>query len=346
MLHWMKWTMIAAAGCLPALALADEPAKQDDAPQELRVRVQPLKDGQPSVLVLPERGEKHSFHFGPVEFERRNVLFFDGDDAPNPQPPEQIQQLQNAQRALELAFRPAKREKGTYLGISAAPPPPVLRKQLGLAPGMGLVIEFVVPSSPAAKAGAQQFDILQKLDDQVIVNREQLTVLVRSRKPGDEIKLGVIRDGKPTTLTARLIEHDVEPLVTEDVDFQLDHVLPEPRVWQIDPRQRPPAKGWDAAVGPGNVGLFSITLLEGDRSYAIITNQAGDKTFTVKGKDGKVIFEGPIDTKEQLGKVPAELKKKLEKLQPAAAGGALNNPFGAPKAKPATEPAHRSKDAD
>ena len=58
-------------------------------------------------------------------------------------------------------------------------------------------------------------------------------MLVRSHKPGDEMKLTIIRDGKPQTLTAKLAEHDIEPLVEgREGDrewMELRRALPEPK---------------------------------------------------------------------------------------------------------------------
>jgi hypothetical protein len=59
----------------------------------------------------------------------------------------------------------------------------------------------------------------------------------------------------------------------------------------------------------------ALTWLEGDRSYTLVTDATGHKTFTVKGKDGKTIFEGPVNSADELGKVPGDLKEKLDKLQ-------------------------------
>src|SRR5205085_1498555 len=68
------------------------------------------------------------------------------------------------------------------------------------------------PRPPAAEAGLKQYDVLHKIDDQILVNEQQLAVLVRAHKPSEEVKLTVIRDGKPQTLTAKLAEKDLPPL--------------------------------------------------------------------------------------------------------------------------------------
>src|SRR5262249_17419321 len=49
----------------------------------------------------------------------------------------------------------------TYLGIETSQVPDVVSEQLGLAKGLGLVVEYVEPNSPAASAGIQQNDILK-----------------------------------------------------------------------------------------------------------------------------------------------------------------------------------------
>ena len=56
---------------------------------------------------------------------------------------------------------PGHHEKGprvpvTYLGVETSQVPDVVSEQLGLAKGLGLVVEYVEPNSPAASAGVQQ----------------------------------------------------------------------------------------------------------------------------------------------------------------------------------------------
>jgi hypothetical protein len=303
-MQWIKWTILAAASCLPALALAEEPANKPENPN-------------PGVVRVPAADRDQQ--------DPRTRLF-------------EVRNLEVALR--DAAFAP-RREKGSYLGVSASPPPPVLRKQLGLHEGMGLVVDLVVPESPAAKAGLQQFDVLQKLDDQLIVNPEQLAVLVRSHKPGEEVKLGIIHEGKSATLTAKLAEHDLEPLgLGGDWDVLVERAMPEARVTQIAPGQRPGANAWGGFNLEHVAG--SVTWLEGDRSYTLTTNHEGRKTFTVKGTDGKQIFEGPINSREDREKVPADLRTKLDKLMQSMPGQTVNI-SNSPVANPATQPVKKSE---
>src|SRR6516225_2640488 len=50
-----------------------------------------------------------------------------------------------------------------FLGVESSPVPSVLSEQMGLPKGFGLVVDYVVPDSPAATAGVQQNDILKML---------------------------------------------------------------------------------------------------------------------------------------------------------------------------------------
>jgi hypothetical protein len=99
--------------------------------------------------------------------------------------------------------KPARREL-PWLGLSADEPPEVLVAQLGLEPGVGLVVEFVSEGSPAAAAGLRQHDLLVAFDDQPLVHPAQLRKLVQARKEGDLVKLTYYRAGKKETCTAKL----------------------------------------------------------------------------------------------------------------------------------------------
>jgi putative serine protease PepD len=47
-------------------------------------------------------------------------------------------------------------------------------------------------------------DIVTKVDGKAIRTGEQLATLVAAHKPGDEIKLTIVRDGKVQALTVKL----------------------------------------------------------------------------------------------------------------------------------------------
>ena len=113
-----------------------------------------------------------------------------------------------AEHAYAAAIAAPEKETVAFLGVSALPASGALGSQLRLPAGVGLVLHYIVPDSPAAEAGLQRHDLLHKLDDQLLINGEQLAVLVRTYEPGDTVTLTVIRAGQSLQIAATLAEHE------------------------------------------------------------------------------------------------------------------------------------------
>jgi len=84
----------------------------------------------------------------------------------------------------------------TWLGVSTIEASEALSSQLDLKPGVGLVVTYVAPDSPAAKSGLRKNDVLTEFDDQALVHPAQFRKLVHVRKEGDTINLAYYRAGK------------------------------------------------------------------------------------------------------------------------------------------------------
>jgi hypothetical protein len=69
---------------------------------------------------------------------------------------------------------------------------------------VGVKFSDVRENSPAAKAGLKGGDILTEFDGKAIQNLYDFTYALRARKPGDEVKVKVTRDGKPLEVTVVL----------------------------------------------------------------------------------------------------------------------------------------------
>ena len=110
-----------------------------------------------------------------------------------------------------------EKEKVAFLGVETMPVDRTVAAQLGLPRDTGLVVRRVAEGSPAASL-LQEHDILTKLDDQILIDMHQLSVLVRSHKAGDEVKLTYVRAGKEATTKAKLGEREV-PKFSGDFGF-------------------------------------------------------------------------------------------------------------------------------
>lgn len=237
-----------------------------------------------------------------------------------------------------------EKEKVTFLGVETAPVSRTLAAQLGLARDTGLVVTHIAENSPAA-AVLKEDDVLTKLDDQMLINQQQLGVLVRARKEGDEVKLTLIRNGKEAAVKAKLGTHEV-PKMAGGFFFQNG---PGGMSWNIGPlsgglerlRELPGMRADDARdvlrmigrdkrifqANPG-VRIFrhggkgstildlpnsNISYSDDDGSIEIKADD-GKRELTVKDAKGKVTFQAPINTEEERKKLPPEVVKQLEKL--------------------------------
>ena len=70
---------------------------------------------------------------------------------------------------------------------------------------LGFKITEISPKGPAEKAGLKVGDVIVRLDDRKVKSQDHLTVFIARHKPGDEVTLGVLRDGKETEIKATLV---------------------------------------------------------------------------------------------------------------------------------------------
>ncbi len=97
----------------------------------------------------------------------------------------------------------------TFLGVETSQVPDVVSEQLGLVKGLGLVVEYVVPDSPAASAGIQQNDILKMLNDQILIEPSQLRKLLQTFSDGTDVTLTILRKGQEQKITVKLAKKEV-----------------------------------------------------------------------------------------------------------------------------------------
>jgi serine protease Do len=71
------------------------------------------------------------------------------------------------------------------------------------APG-GARINSVSKESPAEKAGLKEKDIITKIAGEKVQDEKDVSRIIRSRKPDEEVKITVLRDGKEMVINAKL----------------------------------------------------------------------------------------------------------------------------------------------
>ncbi|OHE77852.1 MAG: hypothetical protein A3G75_14490 [Verrucomicrobia bacterium RIFCSPLOWO2_12_FULL_64_8] len=264
------------------------------------------------------------------------------------QPPPAVRPLPQG-RTLPGGDAMREKETVTFLGVETSPVGPVLTKQLNLQRDIGLVVNVVVPDSPASGV-IELHDILIKLDDQLLIEPRQFGVLVRARKPGDDVSLTFIRGGKEQTVRVKLGKREVPRMAGwfgapegRPAAF-FDHRLPADlpagnelkagsRRDALRPMDRPEAdrllqnlqraRGHeqvrimierkdapDARTTVMNLGKSNI-LYTDDHGTLEMKVEEGKKELTVRDVMGKVVFSGPINTEDERNAVPAGVLGRL-----------------------------------
>jgi membrane-associated protease RseP (regulator of RpoE activity) len=286
-----------------------------------------------------------------------------------------------------------------WLGVGIEEASEALASQLGLAPGVGLLITYVAADSPAAKAGLKKNDVLVELDGQSLVHPAQLRKLVQVRKEGDSVDLVFYRTGKKQTVSAKLgqapaglgmlddersLSGDLGALSQQLHDLPIgDAIHKQIRVYRdsldglkLDQKKiqvevqrslEQARKAYDEAVRystniaasatakalkelqragvlsdiPASVTVRSIeqsakSIVKTDDTGTIVVVSNPKPHLTAHDKDGKLLFDGEIDTQEQRSKVPPELWDKVKPLLEKSAPHAEDEPEAPPA--PAKQP--------
>ena len=93
-----------------------------------------------------------------------------------------------------------------FLGITIQNITPDLAESFKLKDTKGVIIPDVSSDSAAAKAGLKAGDIIIAFDGQPVEKAAEFQRRVAMKKPGSEVEITVLRDGKKQTLTAKLEE--------------------------------------------------------------------------------------------------------------------------------------------
>jgi serine protease DegQ len=94
----------------------------------------------------------------------------------------------------------------SYLGVQPDQVTPQVAAQLGLDEARGVVVLAAVDGGPAAQAGLRPGDVIVAIDDARIETVEDLFSELRRRKPGSQVRLTIIRDGRQQQVTVTLAD--------------------------------------------------------------------------------------------------------------------------------------------
>jgi serine protease Do len=152
--------------------------------------------------------------------------------------------------ALESLLKNGRILRG-YLGIQARPSTP------GGADVNGVVVDDVVPNSPAAEANLKRDDVIQKFNGHAVRNITELRSLVSQVELNKKVELELTRNGTPLKLTAEIKE--------QPADYLTSRVNPrQPQTPQTpdEPQEEPGEASPLASVEVGELTADTVRRLD------------------------------------------------------------------------------------
>ncbi len=263
-----------------------------------------------------------------------------------------------------------------YIGLSTAPVSPAVAEQLGLQSGMGLTVKAVDPEGPCSGLVARH-DILQKLDGQILFNREQFTGILSTFKPDQAITLSVLRKSKTVAVEVRLSDFPVDmpahpywynphrfklPVSADDaatsasdlpgrlngasIDDILAHIRkshdrrieiqeadePDMDAFIGDVREKLESVRWSPPMSPKDYQrrrkpeplatndiyyaseYETLSISDDEMSARMVLGDDGS-FLIVQDEEGNIVFEGPVNTREERMRIPGKAFKYMDHLE-------------------------------
>jgi Do/DeqQ family serine protease len=113
--------------------------------------------------------------------------------------------------------------KRGVLGVNIYGVTPDIAKEFGLTESSGALVAGVAQGSAAEKAGVKTGDIITSINGVPMKDAGELRNTIGMLRVGDKVEIGLLRDGKPRTVTALIAERsDLETANALDINKGLD----------------------------------------------------------------------------------------------------------------------------
>ncbi len=162
------------------------------------------------------------------------------------------------------AAKPAAAPRaGGWIGVRSIPVSDSLRAQVDIPGGQGIVLDFVAPDGPAARAGLAAHDILLTLDSKPITGVDDFRAVLRNAMPQQQIAIGYLRKGRQAQAAVTLGAPPAAAAPGEESEAQ--------RMMR-EMQQRPGGKASGKAVIIGPDGKPKVVEGTGDDAFDLLLN--------------------------------------------------------------------------
>ena len=199
-----------------------------------------------------------------------------------------------------------------WIGVGVAPIPEVLRSHLNVGNGIGVMVDQVVPNSPAANAGLKRHDVLISAGGSAVSNVQDLVNSVADVTGDGSLELKWIRGGQE--MTSNVVPAD------RPQTMRLGQRRP---AVDVDPQDIGRLRDWLGRLEQGGNGNFpgrmrmrtqpgsssNSNVFQNSMSVQIHRNGNGPAKINVT-KDG----DSWELTEDDLGALPAEVRTQVESM--------------------------------
>ena len=110
-----------------------------------------------------------------------------------------------------------------YLGVNILDVNQDLVEKESLSASQGVYITDITPNGAAREAGIKKGDVIVKVEDKTITKSSELLEAIGSRRPGDKIKVQILRGEKKKSfnITLRNRDGNTDMIKKEEIESQL-----------------------------------------------------------------------------------------------------------------------------
>jgi serine protease Do len=191
----------------------------------------------------------------------------------------------NVRTALESLLKQGRIIRG-YLGVQSRTGQPGQAGQPARPPDNsdGVVVDDVIPGSPAAEAHIQKGDIIRKFDGRDVKSLLQLRTLVSQMEVNKNVELEIVRDGKTMKVATQIKEQPADYLTRAP----RQPAQPQPQQPDEPENEQEPSTGALASIHVGELtpdlarqldlpnGVHGVVVTEVDPRSGMAELQKGD----------------------------------------------------------------------
>ena len=256
--------------------------------------------------------------------------------------------------AINTGVQSEAKKKVAVIGLGGGSCSKTLSVQLGLADGVGLTIFYVVPDSPADKAGLMAHDVVVSFAGDPVGSQKDLKMLISKCQLGDEVAVRYLHQGKAVERKVTLGDRSTmrgahrgpgvnTPWIFKGLGAQIseeDRLRIESQMrhhmQQLKQQLKNQGKLQLQFQGASSAGLnqkmklgggvlmnarSSITMSDQEGSVTM-NSVGGKKQIVVRDKNNKILYEGPYDTAQDKASIPENIIERLRQLNLESLGDA------------------------